>query len=133
MQTNRYTLALSGLLLASVGSAFGQVTPPPEGTAPPPAAPAAPPAPVAPTKSVPYGSGMKVNLSPDGSKYLRFLLWTQVYTRYNENNTGTLRGPNDPKSSQLDFGIRRSRLVILAQLNPRFWCIPTWGSTTRTR
>ena len=120
MQINRYALALSGLLLASVGSAFGQVTPPPTGTAPPPAAPAAPPTPVAPTKSAPYGPGMKVNLSPDGSKYLRLLLWTQVYTRYNENNTGTLRGPNDPKSSQLDFGIRRSRMVLLAQLNPRF-------------
>lgn len=120
MQNNRYTLALTGLLLASIGSAFGQVAPPATGTAPPPAEPAAPPTPVAPAKSAAYGPGMKVNLSPDGSKYLRFLLWTQVYARYNENNTGTLRVPNKPKASQVDFGIRRSRMVILAQLNPRF-------------
>ncbi|MDJ0365398.1 hypothetical protein QMK33_09550 [Hymenobacter sp. H14-R3] len=120
MRTNRYTLALSGLLLAGAGSAFGQVAPPATGTSPPPAAPAAPPTPVAPAKSAAYGPGMKVNLSPDGSKYLRFLLWTQVYARYNENNTNTLRGPNNPKSSQLDFGLRRSRMVIMAQLSPRF-------------
>ena len=63
---------------------------------------------------------MKINISPDGSKYVRMMLWTQVYARYNENNTGTLRAPNQPKESQVDFGIRRSRMVILAQLNPRF-------------
>ncbi|MFC7668910.1 hypothetical protein ACFQT0_17240 [Hymenobacter humi] len=63
---------------------------------------------------------MKINLSPDGSKYMRLMLWTQVYTRYTENNTGTLRGPSRPKASQIDFGIRRSRMVLLAQLNPRF-------------
>ncbi|GAA4024375.1 hypothetical protein GCM10022409_05460 [Hymenobacter glaciei] len=63
---------------------------------------------------------MKINISPDGSKYLRFLLWTQVYARYTENNTGTLRAPSQLKESQVDFGIRRSRMVILAQLNPRF-------------
>lgn len=120
MRNNRYTLALTGLLLASVGSAFGQVAPPATGTAAPPAEPTPPPTPVAPAKSAPYGPGMKINISPDGSKYLRFLLWTQVYARYTDNNAGTLRGPNQPKSSQLDFGIRRSRMVILAQLNPRF-------------
>jgi hypothetical protein len=63
---------------------------------------------------------MKINISPDGSKYVRLMLWTQVYARYNENNSGTLRAPNTPKSSQIDFGIRRSRMVVLAQLNPRF-------------
>ena len=61
-----------------------------------------------------------MNLSPDGSKYVRILLWTQVYARYTENNTGTLRAPSMPKESQVDFGIRRSRMVVMAQLNPRF-------------
>ena len=120
MQKIRYALTLSALLAAAGASA--QVQPPPAGNAPspPPAAPAPPPTPAAPTKSAPYGSGLKMNLSPDGSKYVRILLWTQFYTRYTENNTGTLRAPGTPKSSQLDFGIRRSRMVILAQLNPRF-------------
>ena len=118
MRHTRYALALGGLLLT--GTAFGQVIPPTTGTAAPPAAPATPPTPVAPAKSAPYGPGMKINISPDGSKYLRLMLWTQVYARYNENNTGTLRAPGQPKESQVDFGIRRSRMVLIAQLNPRF-------------
>ncbi|MET4073123.1 hypothetical protein [Hymenobacter sp. UYCo722] len=118
MRHTRYALALGALMLT--GTAFGQVIPPATGTSAPPAAPAAPPTPVAPAKSAPYGGGMKINISPDGSKYLRFLLWTQVYARYTENNTGTLRAPSQPKESQVDFGIRRSRMVLIAQLNPRF-------------
>ncbi|MDF7811309.1 hypothetical protein [Hymenobacter sp. YC55] len=118
MRNARYALALNALLTAAGASA--QVITPPAGQAPPPATPAPPPATPTATKPVPYGPGMKVNLSPDGSKYLRFLLWSQIYARYNENNTGTLRAPNKPKESQVEFGIRRSRLVILAQLNPRF-------------
>ena len=120
MQIIRYVLTLSVLLTAT--GAMAQVQPPPAGNAssPPPAAPVAPPTPAAPVKSAPYGSGLKMNLSPDGSKYVRILLWTQVYTRYTENNTGTLRAPGTPKSSQVDFGLRRSRMVVMAQLNPRF-------------
>lgn len=119
MRHTRYALALGGLLLT--GTAFGQVIPPTTGTAAPPATPAPPPAaPAAPVKSAAYGPGMKINISPDGSKYLRLMLWTQVYARYTENNTGTLRAPNQPKESQVDFGLRRSRMVLIAQLNPRF-------------
>jgi len=118
MRNVRYALTLSALLAAAAASA--QVITPPVGQAPPPATPAPPPASPTPAKSVPYGAGMKVNISPDGSKYLRFMTWHQVYVRYNENNTGTLRAPGQPKSSQVDFGLRRSRLVIIAQLNPRF-------------
>ncbi|TGE29969.1 hypothetical protein E5K02_04895 [Hymenobacter metallicola] len=110
------------MLLAAASSATAQVQPPPATStpAPPPATPAPPPATPAPAVSAPYGPGMKVNISPDGSKYLRFMTWHQVYVRYNENNTGTTRAPGQAKDSQLDFGIRRSRLLILAQLNPRF-------------
>lgn len=120
MHVSRYALTLTALLAAEAVSA--QVQPPPVGNppSPPPAALAPVPAPVAPTKSTPYGGGLKMNLSPDGSKYVRILLWTQVYARYTENNTGTLRAPGTPQSSQVDFGLRRSRMVVMAQLNPRF-------------
>ena len=117
MRHTRYALALGGLLLT--GAAFGQVTPPATGTAPPPAAPAPPPAVPTPAKPVPYGAGMKVNISPDGSKYLRFLTWTQVWAQYNENNSNTVRN-GKPTSDQLAFSLRRTRLIMLAQLNPRF-------------
>ena len=148
----RYALTLSAIL--SAAGAGAQVLPsPPAAPAPPPApAPAAtnpmpsaapaPSAPVAPangsaatptpTESVPYGAGMKVNISPDGSKYLRFLAWSQIWSRYNENNSNTLRAPGKLQSDQFDFAVRRSRLIILAQLNPRFLVYTHFGINNQT-
>ncbi|GGG43742.1 hypothetical protein GCM10011378_20140 [Hymenobacter glacieicola] len=75
---------------------------------------------------------MKVNLSPDGSKYLRFITWHQVWTRYTKNNTGTLRAPGKPQDDQLDFSLRRSRLIVLSQLNPRFLIYTHIGINNQT-
>ncbi len=75
---------------------------------------------------------MKVPLSPDGSKYLRFITWHQVWTRYTENNTGTLRAPNKPQSDQIDFALRRSRFIVLSQLNPRFLVYTHIGINNQT-
>lgn len=162
MRTTRYALAVSALLTAAGASAqvtppppTGQPTSPPTPatpapTTPPPAtgtpvpaanptpsAPVAPAAgaavtPAAPTESVPYGAGMKVNLSPDGSKYLRFITWHQIWTRYTKNNTGTERAPGKPQDEQVDFAIRRSRLIILSQLNPRFMIYTHIGINNQT-
>jgi hypothetical protein len=126
MRNNRYALALGSLLLLGTGSAFGQVLPPAPGNAPAPATPAAPPAVATPTKSAPYGQGMKVNLSPDGSKYLRFIGWAQAWAQYTQNNSNTLRN-GVPTKDQLAFSIRRTRLLTLAQLNPRFLMIIDLG------
>ena len=149
MHKSRYALSLGGLLLA--GTALGQVptpapatppTPAPSGTNPVPSANPTPSAPVAPaagaaatpvpTESVPYGAGMKVNISPDGSKYLRFINWHQVWTRYTENNSNTLRAPGKLQSDQVDFALRRSRLIVLAQLNPRFMIYTHIGINNQT-
>ncbi|OWP62404.1 hypothetical protein CDA63_14545 [Hymenobacter amundsenii] len=123
----RYPLVMSALLAAATASA--QVQSPPAGNppAPAPAPQAAPPASEAPTASVPYGAGLKVNLSPDGSKYFRIINWHQVWTRYNKNNTGSQRVAGDPESSTFDVGLRRSRVLIYAQLNPRFLIITHFG------
>ncbi|WP_460677464.1 hypothetical protein [Hymenobacter coalescens] len=75
---------------------------------------------------------MKVNLSPDGSKYLRFITWHQVWTRWTRNNTGTLRAPGKPQDEQVDFALRRSRLLILSQLNPRFLIYTHIGINNQT-
>lgn len=122
MSIFRYALALSALLLGGGRAAVGQATALP--TAPVLAAPAAP---AKEPRSTPYGAGMRVNLSPDGTKYVRFITWHQVWTRFNENNAGTLRAPNTPQKNQVDFGLRRSRVLILAQLNPRFLIISHFG------
>ncbi|UYZ64281.1 hypothetical protein [Hymenobacter weizhouensis] len=160
MLNPRYALVLSALLNAA--GAVAQVTPtptpppsqptpapttptpaaPPTGTPvpsanPTPSPPAAPAAgsavtPTPPTESVPYGAGMKVNLSPDGTKYLRFLTWHQIWTRWTKNNTGTQRAPGKFQDDQLDFSIRRSRLIILSQLNPRFMIYTHVGINNQT-
>ena len=149
MRNARYALTLSALLAAA--SAGAQVLPTPPGTPPPPSpsgtnplpsaapAPSAPVAPPAgsaatptPTESVPYGAGMKVNISPDGSKYLRFLAWSQIWSRYTENNSNTQRAPGKLQSDQFDFAVRRSRLIILAQLNPRFLIYTHFGINNQT-
>ena len=157
MRIPRYALALSGLLLTGAGASFGQITPPPPpppvtppaGTPPVPAgnnpvpsgqqtpsAPVAPPAGSSatptPVESIPYGAGMKVNISADGSKYLRFFSWHQVWARYTENNSGTLRAPGKPQNDQVDFVLRRSRFIMLSQLNPRFLVYTHFGINNQT-
>lgn len=127
MQNARYVLAISALL--SAAGATAQVQPPPAGgqPAPPPAEQTAPPTPAAPTESVPYGAGLKVNISPDGSKYFRIINWHQVWTRYNRNNTGSQHVPGDPQDNTFDVGLRRSRVLLYAQLNPRFMILTHFG------
>ena len=149
MRNIRYALTLSALLSAAGAGAQVLPTPPatpptpaPSGTNPLPSAQPIPSAPVAPpagsaatptpTESVPYGAGLKVNISPDGSKYLRFLTWHQVWSRYTENNTNTQRAPGKLQNDQFDFALRRSRLVILAQLNPRFLIYTHIGINNQT-
>ncbi|QKG52350.1 hypothetical protein [Hymenobacter sp. BRD67] len=129
MPNTRYAFALGSLLLA--GTVHAQVTPPAAGTPPPPATPAPPPSAPTPDKSVPYGAGMKLNISADGSKYLRFIAWTQFWAQYNENNSNTLRD-GLPKSDQVAFGLRRTRLIMLAQLNPRFLLLLDMGMENQT-
>lgn len=73
-----------------------------------------------------YGSGMKIKLSDDGSKFIRFVTWHQVWTHFSENNTGSMR-LNNPAESTLDFGIRRSRMLIHSQLSPRFLILTHFG------
>jgi len=134
MQKARYALTLSALLAAAGASAQVTTPPPADTPAPPPAAPSpvvAAPVP-APTESAPYGPGMKVNISPDGSKYIRFITWHQIWTRYTENNTGTLRAPGKPQSDQIDFSLRRSRFIVLSQLNPRFLVYTHIGINNQT-
>ncbi|MBC6699491.1 hypothetical protein H8B14_15310 [Hymenobacter sp. BT190] len=129
-------MALGALLSAAGASAQVAPTPPPS-TTPPAPAPAAPVPVVAatpppPTESAPYGPGMKVNISADGSKYIRFITWHQVWARYTENNTGTLRAPGKPQSDQVDFALRRSRFIVLSQLNPRFLVYTHIGINNQT-
>lgn len=122
-----------GLLLTAASSwlalsaAAQVVVPPTEGKAPAPAPTSLPRAQPAPAKSAPYAGGMKINISPDGSKYVRIMTAHQLWVRYNENNTGTVSATEEATPDQVDFGLRRSRVLLVSQLNSRFLVITQLG------
>ncbi len=73
-----------------------------------------------------YGAGLKINLDTSGKKFIRFLTWHQVWIRNNENNPGsTING--EKSSSQWDMGLRRSRFLFYAQINPNFLILTHFG------
>lgn len=124
-------LLLSGLLLTTV--AQGQIiVPPTQGRAPDPAPATVPKPALAPAKSAPYAGGMKISISPDGSKYVRIMTAHQLWARYNENNAGTLANPDEQQRDQVDFGLRRSRVLLVSQLNSRFLVITQLGINSQS-
>lgn len=66
-----------------------------------------------------YGSGLKVNLNEDGSKYVRFITWHQVWAQYNDK-AGTSDNP-------VDMRLRRSRFLAFAQINKDFLIVTHFG------
>lgn len=46
-----------------------------------------------------YGSGLKLNLNPEGDKYVRFILWNQIWLRNTEMNPGTMVSDEATKNS----------------------------------
>jgi hypothetical protein len=78
-----------------------------------------------------YGSGLKVNLNQEGSKYVRFILWNQIWARYTQNNPGTMVN-GTPETSTMDVGIRRARLLAFAQISPRYMIVTHFGINNQT-
>lgn len=76
--------------------------------------------------STEYGTGIKIPVNEDGTKYIRFITWHQVWTRYNENNSGSIRN-NEQVDNTLDFGLRRSRFLTYSQISPRFLVLLHFG------
>ncbi len=128
-----YGRLLAASLLLSGAAAHAQVVVPPStGKAPPPAPVQLPKPAPAPAKSAPYAGGMRISLSPDGSKYVRIMTAHQFWARYTENNTNTTNATEELAYDQVDFGIRRSRVLLVAQLNPRFLIITQLGINSQS-
>lgn len=73
-----------------------------------------------------YGPGLKVNIDEKGEKYVRFLIWNQVWARSGANNPGTLE--NDvPSDHTWDIGARRLRFLAYAQISPRYMILSHFG------
>ena len=78
-----------------------------------------------------YGTGMKINLNADGTKYLRFIFWNQIWARSVKNNPGTLVG-EEPADRTFDIGARRIRTIAYAQLSPRYLVLAHFGINNQT-
>jgi hypothetical protein len=78
-----------------------------------------------------YGSGLKLNMDEDGEKYVRFILWNQIWFQYQENNPGTLVN-GQPQTHTWDIGARRLRLFMYAQISPRYSIVAHIGINNQT-
>jgi hypothetical protein len=72
--------------------------------------------------STDYGSGLKVNFNEDGSKYMRFIAWNQIWFRSSEMNPGTMIA-DEPATTNTDIGNRRLRMLAYAQISKRYMIV----------
>jgi hypothetical protein len=78
-----------------------------------------------------FKDGLRVRLNPEGDAFVRFLLWNQIWARSMENNPGTLMN-GVPVDNTIDIGIRRARLMMFAQISPRYRIIFHAGINNQT-
>jgi hypothetical protein len=78
-----------------------------------------------------YGSGLKLSLNNEGSKFVRFIFWNQIWAKSVKNNPGTLVG-GVPAERSFDIGARRIRTIILAQISPRYLIMVHLGINNQT-
>ncbi len=81
--------------------------------------------------STEYGSGLKFNLNDDGSKYMRAILWNQIWLRSTDLNPGTMIN-GEEASSSTDIGNRRLRMLFYAQLSKRYLILMHFGINNQT-
>jgi len=63
---------------------------------------------------------LKLDLNEDGSKYVRFIMWHQIWATSNNLSDNTSDFSVTPS-------IRRSRFLAYAQISPRFLILTHWG------
>lgn len=68
---------------------------------------------------------LKMNLNEDGSKYVRFIMWHQLWLTSNNLS-------DDNAATQLSTSIRRSRFLAFAQISPRFLILTHFGLNSLT-
>jgi len=69
---------------------------------------------------------LKLNLSIDGSKYLKATFLNQIWVRYNESNPGTLVN-GEPQSQTFDIGLRRTRMQLYGQISDHMFFYTQFG------
>ena len=66
-----------------------------------------------------YKGGLKVEFDEEGKKYLRIISWAQVQGVYQDEV------PED--ESNLDFNLRRARVLMFSQINEKFLILTHFG------
>jgi len=82
-----------------------------------------------------YKNGLRLYLSKDSTSFIRLLMWSQIWTRWQEQNPGTSIAGNNNVAQTWDVGIRRSRILMHGQLTPCllvFWIIGANNQTFNT-
>ena len=74
---------------------------------------------------------IQVSLNKDGSLYLRFAMWLQVWARAVQNNPGTtVLGKNEAWVG--DVGLRRARFLMFGKIAPRTFMLMHIGINNQT-
>jgi hypothetical protein len=99
-------IAALAATLAAMPTARAQAPAP--APAPPPAPP---PAPASPPKLFDLDRGLRLDFDDDGARFVRFMVWTQLWARYDQYNPDSQIGAATPKDG-LDVGMRSARFLI---------------------
>lgn len=78
-----------------------------------------------------YGSGLKFNLNQEGTKYMRLIMWNQIWIRSTQMNPGTAIN-GQAATSVTDIGARRLRMLAYAQITPRYLILMHFGINNQT-
>lgn len=78
---------------------------------------------------------LTLKLNDDGSKYVRFIIWNQMWVTATQNNPDTrdakgelIDGSEKAKGGwSTDVALRRSRFLAYAQISPRALILTHWG------
>ncbi len=78
-----------------------------------------------------YGAGIKLNVNPEGSKYIRFITWNQTWARATQMNPGTAVGGEASKTN-FDISGRRLRMLAYTQISKRYMILAHIGINNQT-
>ncbi len=70
---------------------------------------------------------LTLKMSEDGSKYVRFIIWHQLWATYTQNNPGTVDVNGNVIETSSDMALRRARMLAYAQVSPRFLILTHFG------
>ncbi|GAA4465867.1 hypothetical protein GCM10023093_18800 [Nemorincola caseinilytica] len=69
---------------------------------------------------------LRLDLTEDGSKYIKATLLNQTWVRWNQSNPGTTVN-GDPKDNTFDIGLRRTRMQLYGQLSDHTFFYAQFG------